>query len=262
MADYYDQKVVESNDLVQYSRWSMRLTGIKVFDALVSCIDTQNPPKDNKIYIDKEVLYHYIGATDYRQMKDQLKQLQKTVIELKLQDGTVRSLTVCPTVDYPPREEDRPIVVEFHRDMMPYIVELKERFVQYPVRFISRFHSVYGLTLYKYFLSKVRQIQGAKDWQPNYKTGCEILNEAIQDLRHVTGTDKKYHNTNDFMKKVIYPAIKDINQAGVEYLIDVIYRRINGKKVYRLTFTIRKRTQHEETEFDDIRHPERLVEKI
>ncbi|MZM19506.1 RepB family plasmid replication initiator protein, partial [Bifidobacterium pseudocatenulatum] len=44
------RKVVEHNSLIT-SIAKMQKTALKMFELAVSCIDTENPPKDNIIYL-------------------------------------------------------------------------------------------------------------------------------------------------------------------------------------------------------------------
>ncbi|MCT1179122.1 RepB family plasmid replication initiator protein, partial [Lactococcus lactis] len=48
--DLEKRKVVEHNSLIT-SIAKMQKTALKMFELAVSCIDTENPPKDNIIYL-------------------------------------------------------------------------------------------------------------------------------------------------------------------------------------------------------------------
>ena len=51
--DLEKRKVVEHNSLIT-SMAKMQKTALKMFELAVSCIDTENPPKDNIIYLSKK----------------------------------------------------------------------------------------------------------------------------------------------------------------------------------------------------------------
>ena len=53
MNEIEKRKVVEHNDLIS-SVAKMDKTPLKIFELAVSCIDTENPPKDNIIYLSKK----------------------------------------------------------------------------------------------------------------------------------------------------------------------------------------------------------------
>lgn len=51
--DLEKRKVVEHNSLIT-SIAKMQKTALKMFELAVSCIDTENPPNDNIIYLSKK----------------------------------------------------------------------------------------------------------------------------------------------------------------------------------------------------------------
>ena len=64
------RKVVEHNSLIT-SIAKMQKTALKMFELAVSCIDTENPPKDNIIYLSKKELFaffilHLFPCVPYR----------------------------------------------------------------------------------------------------------------------------------------------------------------------------------------------------
>ena len=57
------RKIVEHNDLIT-SVAKMDKTPLKIFELAVSCIDTENPPKDNTIYLSKKELFTFFEVSD------------------------------------------------------------------------------------------------------------------------------------------------------------------------------------------------------
>ena len=56
------RKIVEHNDLIS-SVAKMDKTPLKIFELAVSCIDTENPPKDNIIYLSKKELFAFFEVS-------------------------------------------------------------------------------------------------------------------------------------------------------------------------------------------------------
>ena len=55
MSDFdIKNKVVQANSLVQQTNWQVNAVPLRMFKALISCINTQDPPKDNMISITKK----------------------------------------------------------------------------------------------------------------------------------------------------------------------------------------------------------------
>lgn len=58
LSEIEKRKVVEHNDLIS-SVAKMDKTPLKIFELAVSCIDTENPPKDNIVYLSKSELFSF-----------------------------------------------------------------------------------------------------------------------------------------------------------------------------------------------------------
>lgn len=242
-------KVVQANDLIQLSKWNLNALPLKVFKTLVSCIDTKNPPKDNTVYISKQELFNVVGSDSdggYDYLKKQIKSLQRQIIELKYPNGGVLSLSIMPSVYWPPKDSNEMIQCTFAKELMPYLINLQERFLQYDVAALKNFKSKYGLILYEYLLSRERQ-----ERQSEHKYSI-----STDDLRRLTDTEKKLKDSKNFKRRVIEASVEDINSAGVEFLVQATNNGRRGVKATHVEFTLRKRTSITETDFNVVSHPE------
>lgn len=73
------RKVVEHNSLIT-SIAKMQKTALKMFELAVSCIDTENPPKDNIIYLSKKELFSFFdvsSASKHTRFKEAIEYMQK-----------------------------------------------------------------------------------------------------------------------------------------------------------------------------------------
>ncbi|EQC95769.1 hypothetical protein LLT3_13535 [Lactococcus cremoris subsp. cremoris TIFN3] len=57
--NFTKRKVVEHNSLIT-SIAKMDKTPLKMFELAVSCINTEEPPKDNAVYLSKEELFRFL----------------------------------------------------------------------------------------------------------------------------------------------------------------------------------------------------------
>ena len=74
-----ERKVVEHNDLIS-SVAKMDKTPLKIFELSVSCIDTENPPKDNTIYLSKKELFKFFDVSDndkHTRFKQAIEKMQE-----------------------------------------------------------------------------------------------------------------------------------------------------------------------------------------
>lgn len=257
MSDFKEtNKVVQSNDLVQLARWNLSTNSLKILKTLISCIDTANPT--NMITITKKELYKMLDQkndNNYLYLKNQLKEMQRQIIEIYYPDGGVRTVSLIPEVYYSPHHgEDGEDYIKctFSERLMPYLVNLKERFLQYDVMDIKGFNSKYGLIMYEYLLSRERQ---ERDKRHTYTIG-------VDELRRLTDTQKKFSRFGDFRTRVIETAVKDINQSGVGFLCDYETDGGRGRKVHNITFKLRVRTSATEKKFGDIHNKKLLSKRI
>ena len=75
--DLEKRKVVEHNALIQ-SVAKMQKTALKMFELAVSCIDTEEPPKNNTVYLSKSELFKFFevsSSSKHSQFKEAVKLL-------------------------------------------------------------------------------------------------------------------------------------------------------------------------------------------
>lgn len=157
-----------------------------------------------------------------------------------------------PSVYWPPKDSDELIECTFAKELMPFLIGLKECFLQYDVGSLKNFKSKYGLILYEYLLSRERQ-----ERQSEHKYSI-----SIEDLRRLTDTEKKFKNFKELNRKVIKQSVDDINTSGVEFLVCAKNNGKRGVKATHVEFELRKRTSYKETEFDVVEHPEWIHQLI
>lgn len=231
-------KVVQSNQFIQQTNWTLKETQLKLLKVFISCIDTKHPT--GTVNITKKELVQVLGdeyKTNYTYLIKQIRSLQTSI---KLYEDEKKITYVSLINDFTWYKESEFVTVEFSKKILPYLIELNERFLQYDVFNIKGFNSKYGLILYEYLLSRERQ-------ERNKKHEYFI---SMNDLRRLTGTIDKYERLDTFEQKVLKYAEKDINNAHVEFLMKYDKQKV-GRQVIGIKFTLRVRTSlFDETEFD------------
>lgn len=115
------------------------------------------------------------------------------------------------------------VLIRFDLAIMPYLIDLKNNFTQYAISDIMELNSKYSIILYKWFSMSYNQFEHYQ-YKPNrtkkqledYKNPRII----ISDLRELTDTVDDYSRFDNFEKRVIKDAIKEINSFthfNVEY---------------------------------------------
>lgn len=251
MSDFkLTNKVVQDNKLVQQTNWTLNEIPLKIFKVLVSCINTSNQNEHDIITITKKELMSIVGTgKNYSFLETQLKSL----LDEKLVVGTEESriyLSIIDSVEWFIHQDI--VKVRFSPTIMPFLVELKNNFLQYDVTVVKELNSKYSLIIYEYLLSRERH---ERNKHRTYRID-------IKELRRLTDTIDKYSRILDFEKRVLIAAKEEINNTrGLEFLMD--YSKVKvGRRITAIDFRIRKRTSYKETEFDDVAKPEWLTREI
>jgi plasmid replication initiation protein len=111
------------------------------------------------------------------------------------------------------------LTVKFTEDIMPYLAQVKKKFVLYNLKEVANFGSLYSTRLYEL-------IQEFKD------TGWLI--KSIDKLREAFAVGKKFTKYNDFKKYTFGHAVEEINS---QYEINLKFEEIKeGRKVVAIRF--------------------------
>lgn len=233
-----NKKIVQSNSLVRQTNWKLNKTSLKLFKACIASIDTSNPPKDNTVIVHKSDLIQLLELDkkqNYVYLKEQLRSLI-TSVKIEEDEKHERFVALVNDIYW---EKDADIVkVEFHKAVMPYLIDLHERFLEYPADVIPQFQSKYGLIIYESLLSNWKQ----------YADSNEFIYD-IQTIRYITGTEKKYSDFRNFEKRVLISAVEDINHMQGEFLVK--YEKIrHGRSIEKVKFILVKRTSWNQKDYD------------
>lgn len=137
-------------------------------------------------------------------------------------------------------EDESAVKLSFSNKIMPYITELKKNFTQYRIEDLRHFTSSNTITIYKVLMMYYNQYNNYVASGKRTKEELEkLLNPIVEvdELRELTVQDKnKYDRFFDFKKRVIEPALKEINEY-TEF--NVTYETIQvGRKIAKIQFHI------------------------
>ena len=150
------------------------------------------------------------------------KKLMKTSIILKkFELNETWEINVCSTAKY--NKKEGRITIQFTDSIMPYLSQVRQKFVLYNLKEISNFGSIYTTRLYEL-------IQEFKD------TGYMI--KSVEQLRESFAVGKKFKFYNDFKRYTFEHACNEINN---NYKIHLGYEEIKeGRKVIAVKFVFKK----------------------
>ncbi len=99
------------------------------------------------------------------------------------------------SIDYVPGEGK--LVLSFSFGIIPYLSQLSKEFTQYKLKHVARFESVYSIRLYELLVQ----------WSSAGEREIEV-----EWLKNQFQVDDKYNRLGDLKKRVIDPAVAEINE--------------------------------------------------
>ena len=251
MPELEDRKVVEHNDLIT-SIAKMDKTPLKIFELAASCIDTENPPKDNIVYLSKVELFKFFDVSDsnkHSRFKQAIEVMQKQAFfEVKEKKGKgfkYRSIVPIPTVTWNDYNDN--VEIFFNPYIMPYLIDLGTKYTQYAISDIMELNSKYSIILYKWLSMHFNQFEYYTKKGERRKEQLEEYRNPIikvSELRIITDTENEYKRSDHFEKWIIQTPLNEINAHSH---FDVTYDKIKkGRSIDSIQFHITKKAQPQE----------------
>ncbi|MDN5652359.1 MAG: RepB family plasmid replication initiator protein, partial [Lactococcus lactis] len=240
------RKVVENNALIT-SVAKMQKTSLKMFELAVSCIDTENLPENNTVYLSKAELFSFFEVASnskHTQFKEAIKVMQKeSFFEIKEEKGKgfkFKSIVPIPYVEWNDYNDE--VTIQFSEHIMPYLINLKSEFTQYKISEIQKLNSKYSIILYRWLSMNYNQYEhysnkgGRREEQVESYRNPTI---SIRELREMTDTVKEYQRFTNFSRKILDLPLKEIN-AHTSF--NVSYDKVKkGRSVDSIVFHIEKK---------------------
>ena len=221
--------VVMENALIE-ARYSLTTEEQRLVLATIAMLDNIEtaPTGFPMLKIPKKLIIEATGLheKDYKIIKKSLERLMSRVITIETDKG-FELYQWFAKAKY--NKGDEYIEVQFHPDLKPYLLELKERFTKIPLKQILQLRSKYAIRLYE-LLKRYDDTGFRTDYLP--------------ELRKKLGVgDNEYKVFADFEKRVLRPAIKEINE---ETDIEVSYtKKKTGRKITHIEFKIKPKNTNQ-----------------
>ena len=248
------RKVVEHNSLIT-SIAKMDKTPLKMFELAVSCINTEEPPKDNIIYLSKAELFTFFKVDDsnkHTRFKQAIELMQKQAFfqikEVKDKGYEMTSIVPIPTVKWNSYNDD--VMIQFNQFIMPYLIDLKAEFTQYKISELKELNSKYSIILYRWLSMNYNQyehynVKGGRraEQVENYRKPSI----SVKELREITDTVNEYKEIYDFEKRVLKKSLAEIN-AHTSF--NVNYEKIKkGRSIDSIVFHIEKKRMADDNSY-------------
>ena len=244
--DLEKRKVVEHNSLIT-SIAKMDKTPLKMFELAVSCINTEAPPTDNIVYLSKRDLFAFFKVSDndkHSRFKEAIEKMQKQAFfQIKEEAGKgfkFKSIVPIPYVEWTDYHDE--VKIEFHREIMPYLVNLKKNFTQHALSDIAELNSKYSIILYRWLSMNYSQYEhystkgGRRAEQVENYRNPSI---TVKELRVITDTVNEYKRFDSLETWILKKPLEEINDHTS---FNVSYEKVKkGRSIDSIVFHIEKK---------------------
>lgn len=218
--------IVKSNALIETS---FRLTSAeqRILLACISQIRRDEALTDQIMYsVSAQEISELCGSnlnTAYRDLKAAALKLKRREVRITQEangKGRLKETLIANWVQSIKYSDGEGVVsLRFNHDILPYLTEISGCYTKYKLENVVRMSSTYGARFYELLIQ----------WGDfgRREISIEWLRKALQ-------LEEKYKQMCDFKKRVLDPAIKDINKnsdLSVKY-----FQRKTGRKVTHLIF--------------------------
>ena len=248
------RKVVEHNSLIT-SIAKMDKTPLKMFELAVSCIDTEEPPKDHTVYLSKEELFTFFKVSDndkHSRFKLAVENMQKQAffkIKEKKEHGfEFENIVPIPYVKWTDYHDE--VTIRFSPEIMPYLINLKKNFTQHALSDISELNSKHSIILYRWLSMNYNQYEhysykgGRREEQVESYRNPTI---SMRELREMTDTINEYQDFRNFDKWVLKKPLEEINDHTS---FTVTYDKVKkGRSIDSIVFHITKKRRADDNSY-------------
>lgn len=208
--------VVKANSLIQKSRYKLSLQEQKIILYLISKI----MPNDTELKEYKFSIIEFceLCGIDYQQNKQThayIKQVIKNLadksewIELDEVETLIRWIAKARIT-----KRSGIITIKLDEDLMPYLLELKKNYTKYQLQNIIPMKSKYGIRLYELLKSYLN---------------LGKVRFSIEELK-IRLDSTNYTNLKDFKRRVLEPALKDI-EVYSDLTVEPVFIKVKNKCV-------------------------------
>jgi len=241
-----DQIIKKSNDLIT-AKYRLTIIQQYVLHNVISQIHIED--SDFKKY---EVNVRSIAENHGIDLKNAYRYIKKSALELNKQPIIIGdevegiALNWFSSVRY--NSNRGTLLVDFHPDLKPYLLQLQGYFTQYENKNIQQFKCVHSLRFYEFLKQKQNMGKGGEFY-------VELTIAEIRSMFCFSNTE--YLKTNDLKRFVVEPALKEIKEQTDLVIIDTQFLK-KGRSIDSIYITAKPKTSSKTHQNSDFSH---LTEK-
>src|SRR5699024_10742148 len=152
----------------------------------------------------------------HSRFKQAMEKMQKQAFfQIKEEQGKgfkFKSIEPIPYAEWTDYNDE--VKIEFHREIMPYLINLKKNFTQHALSDIAELNSKYSIILYRWLSMQYNQyklysVKGARRAEHVVAYGIPFI--SIKELLIMTDTVISYKEFTRFDNDVLKPPLHEIN---------------------------------------------------
>lgn len=213
-----DNLIVKSNDLIE-ARYELNLNEQKIILYAVSKVDT-NKKHFNIVPINVREFFKLLDTSTerYTELKQVTNELRKKTLIIDTGNGEIITGWLS-SIEY--KKDTGTIEIEFSNKLIPYLLQLKEKFTRYQIKNILYLSNKHSIRIYE--LLKQYETIGKRTF-------------TVDELKKILMLEEQYNRFYDFERYVLKPTMEEIN----EYTdITIDYEKLKqGKSIQALRYTI------------------------
>ena len=221
--------IVKANDLIE-ARYNLNLNEQKIILYAVSKLD-RTKDKFNILTLQIREFSELLGTTKerYSEIRDIVRELRRKEVIINTEEGELITGWLS-SIRYV--ENSGLIELEFSERLVPYLLQLKDKFTRYQLKNILYLKNKYSIRMYE--LLKQYEVIGKRTF-------------TIDQLKEILLIKDKYKDVRNLEKRVLEVSAKEIN----EYTdLNISYtKNKKGRSIESLTFTIESKENKQYIEY-------------
>lgn len=222
--------VVKSNDLIQ-ARYNLSLNEQKIILYAVSKLDREKE-KFNIISLNIREFAELLSTTQerYTEIKDIVRELRAKEVIIKTERAEIIAGWLS-SIEY--IRDTGTIELEFSEKLIPYLLQLKEKFTRYQLKNILNLSGKYSIRLYE--LLKQYEKISTREFK-------------LEEIKRILFCEDMYKDFRNFDRVVLKVAKEEINEHTD---INISYEKIKtGRRITSILFKIESKDLHRKEYID------------
>ena len=210
--------IVKSNDLIQ-ARYELNLNEQKIILYAVSKLD-RDIENFNILNLDIRDFFKLLGTTKerYTEIREVVRDLRKKEVIINTDEGEIITGWLS-SIYY--KKNKGIIELEFSKNLVPYLLQLKEKFTRYELKNILYLNNKHSIRIYE--LLKQYENIGNRTF-------------TVDEIKEILMLKGQYERFSNFESRVLKPTMEEINDYTD---LKVSYEKVKkGRAIYSIRYKI------------------------